>query len=56
MPSSIPCRFCGLALSEDDGEFHPGCVEADLGSDDRSKTSDAHPLYGSKPGPLVIPG
>ena len=44
------CRFCGTALGDEDSEFHFTCVVAAHDDDHRPKGSDAHPMYGSKPG------
>lgn len=56
MSDTKRCRFCGLALVEDDADFHPACVDAAHDDNDGPKGSEAHPMYGSKPGPLVVPG
>lgn len=55
MADETRCRFCGLMLADDNDQFHPDCVDASH-HDDRPTASAAHPMYGPKPGPLVIPG
>ncbi len=53
MAEDTQCRFCGLALADDDDQFHPDCVDAAHDDDDRPQSSDAHPLYGPVPGPIT---
>ena len=41
------CRFCGVALRDDDDDYHDTCVEAppDPG---RPRRSPTHPMYGPR--------
>jgi hypothetical protein len=51
------CRFCGLPLgADDDAEagWHADCVEST--SSEKPSRPSTHPMYGPRPGPLVVPG